>query len=183
MHGFPSIRLLTISLLTCICLAACSGAARAQQGSVEPGVKAGFVFNFVKFSNWPDIQEDSTAPLLICTLGAHPLDGQLDLLNGRQVRNRIIEIRPRTSAGDWRNCDVLYLSDIDVGRMEAVIRGVAGAPVLTIGDVPGFIQAGGMIGLRIEENRVRFDVNLPVAQRAGLKLNSQMLKLAGRVLQ
>lgn len=183
MHGLPSIRLPTISLLTCLCLAACSDAARAQQVSIEPGVKAGFVFNFVKFAQWSDIREDNGAPLLICTLGANPLDGQLALLNGRQVRNRVIEIRQRTSAGDWRNCDALYLSDSDAGRMEAVIRSVAGAPVLTIGDLPGFVQAGGMIGLRIEENRMRFDVNLVAAQRAGLKLSSQMLKLAGQVLQ
>ena len=56
-------------------------------------------------------------------------------------------------------------------------------PVLTVGDQNGFVQAGGMIGLRVEDSRVRFDVNLAAAQRAGLTLNSQMLKLAGQVLK
>jgi hypothetical protein len=55
--------------------------------------------------------------------------------------------------------------------------------VLTLGDLPGFVDAGGMIGLRVEASRVRFDVNLSTAQAAGLVLNSQMLKLAGKVLQ
>jgi hypothetical protein len=173
---------LAAGLLTCLCLAANGGTTLAQQPT-ETGVKAGFIFNFVKFTQWSDIREDNGAPLLICALGADPLDGQLALLNGRQVRNRVIEIRQRTSAGEWRNCDALYLADSDAGRVEAVIRGVAGARVLTIGDLPGFVQAGGMIGLRIEEKRMRFDVNLVAAQRAGLKLSSQMLKLAGQVLQ
>lgn len=181
MARFRPARMLAKSLLACLCLFASGEAALAQQ-SIEPSIKAGFVFNFVKFTQWSDIREDNGAPLLICAQGAHPLDGQLALLNGRQVRNRIIEVRTGMP-GDWRNCDALYLSDSDAGRMEAVIRSVVGAPVLTIGDLPGFVQAGGMIGLRIEENRMRFDVNLVAAQRVGLKLSSQMLKLAGRVLQ
>ena len=57
------------------------------------------------------------------------------------------------------------------------------ATVLTISDQAGFVQAGGMIGLRVEDNRVRFDVNLLAAQRAGLTMSSQMLKLAGQVLR
>lgn len=182
MRRCQSTRLLTAGLLICICLAANSGAALAQQAN-EASVKAGFVFNFLKFAQWPDTREDDAAPLVICTPGTQALDGQLARLQGRQIRNWVIEIRPHAPAGDWRKCDVLYLSDNDAGRMEAAIRGLRGAPVLTIGDLPGFVQAGGMIGLRIEENRVRFDVNLVAAQRAGLKLNSQMLKLAGKVLQ
>jgi hypothetical protein len=67
--------------------------------------------------------------------------------------------------------------------MEYVTRTLGSLPVLTVGDVSEFAQAGGMIGMRIEDNRVRFDVNLAAAQRAGLTLNSQMLKLAGQVLR
>ena len=55
--------------------------------------------------------------------------------------------------------------------------------MLTLGDIPEFAQSGGMIGLKIEDSRVRFDVNLGAAQRAGLTLNSQMLKLAGQVVR
>ena len=89
----------------------------------------------------------------------------------------------RAAAADWRSCQVLYLADSDASRTESSLRTLGQAPVLTIGDQRDFVQAGGMIGLRVEDNRVRFDVNLGAAQRAGLTLNGQMLKLAGQVLR
>lgn len=96
---------------------------------------------------------------------------------------RALEVVPGAVAAKVRQCDVLFIGEGDADRLDALLRGLGNAPVLTVGDLPGFVQAGGMIGLRIEANRVRFDVNLAAAQRSGLVLNSQMLKLAGKVLQ
>lgn len=163
-----------------LCLA--GPAAWAQQAS-EAAVKAGFVFNFIKFTQWPAGRESATAPIRLCTASALPLDGQLLLLNGRNIGSRVIDVRTGVSPGDWRQCDVLYLGAEDAGRLDALPQRLASAPVLTLGDVPGFVDAGGMIGLRVEASRVRFDVNLNSAQLSGLVLNSQMLKLAGKVLQ
>ena len=55
--------------------------------------------------------------------------------------------------------------------------------MLSVGDATNFVKSGGMIGLSMQDSRVKFDVNLGSAQRAGLQLNSQMLKLAGEVLK
>ena len=162
------------------CLAV--GPARAQTAS-EDAVKAGFVYNFVKFTQWPGEREGDSRPLDICTPGALPLDGHFALLQGRMVGNRKIALRAQVAPADWRGCQVLYLSEADAGRAESGLRGLGSSPVLTISDQSGFVQAGGMIGLRAEDNRVRFDVNLLAAQRAGLTLSSQMLKLAGQVLR
>jgi len=99
------------------------------------------------------------------------------------VGARKIVLRTHVAPADWRSCQVLYLPDAEAGRAESSLRGLGSAPVLTISDQAGFVQAGGMIGLRMDDNRVRFDVNLLAAQRAGLTLSSQMLKLAGQVLR
>jgi hypothetical protein len=159
-------------------------AAAAQAPAVsEHAVKAGFVFNFIKFTQWPSAGEAAKAPLRLCSTGSQPLQGQLALLQGRAVGSRVLEIVPGTVAANARQCDVLFLAEGDAERLGALLSGLGNAPVLTVGDLPGFVQAGGMIGLRIEASRVRFDVNLAAAQRSGLMLNSQMLKLAGKVLQ
>ena len=154
----------------------------AQQAS-EAAVKAGFVFNFIKFTQWPTGRDGVAAPIRLCAPSAQPLEGQLSLLNGRNIGSRVIDVRTGVAPGEWRQCDVLFLGESDVERLATLQQRLANAPVLTLGDLPGFVEAGGMIGLRVEASRVRFDVNLSSAQLSGLVLNSQMLKLAGKVMQ
>jgi hypothetical protein len=149
----------------------------------EQTVKAGFLFNFVKFTQWPGTREGDRSPLQICTPGSQPLEGQFALLHGRPIGTRTIEVRNNVPASEWRSCPVLFIAEGDTTRMESAIRSLGNAPVLTVSDAPDFVQAGGMIGMRIDDSRVRFDVNLGAAQRAGLALNSQMVKLAGQVLR
>lgn len=157
-------------------------AAPVQAQSVsEAAVKAGFVYNFIKFTQWPAAREGS--PVRVCAPASQPLDGQLVRLQGRNVANRAIDVRTGVPPGEWRQCDVLFFGQEDADRTYLLPSRLGAAPVLTLGDLPGFVEAGGMIGLRVEASRVRFDVNLSSAQASGLVLNSQMLKLAGKVLQ
>lgn len=169
-------------VLCVLLLLGCAAAGALAQAVSEHAVKAGFVFNFIKFTQWP-AGAAAHAPLRLCSTGAQALQGQLELLQGRAVGSRVLEIVSDVSATNVRQCDVLFLTEGDADRLHTLLHSLGHAPVLTVGDLPGFVQAGGMIGLRIEASRVRFDVNLVAAQRAGLQPNSQMLKLAGKVQQ
>jgi hypothetical protein len=164
-------------------LLALTGPSVWAQSASEAAVKAGFVFNFIKFAQWPAGRDGAGTSIRLCAASPQPLEGQLLLLNGRTAGGRVIDVRTGVPPAEWRQCDALFLGDTDAERLPMLGSRLAGAPVLTVGDLPGFVEAGGMIGLRVESNRVRFDVNLSSAQAAGLVLNSQMLKLAGRVLQ
>ncbi|QCB44681.1 YfiR family protein [Hydrogenophaga sp. PAMC20947] len=182
MAHLVTLRGVAVGLLALLGCLAGPGVARADAVS-EAAVKAGFVFNFIKFTQWPNAKEGDRSPLQVCAVDANPLDGQLAALNGRPVGARAIEVQVQVPATDLKTCQVLVFSGADTNRIDTVIRGLGNAPVLTIADVPGFVQVNGMIGMRLEDNRVRFDVNLGAAQRAGLQLNSQMVQLAGRVLR
>ena len=153
----------------------------SAQALNDTAVKAGFVFNFIKFTQWTAAREGT--PIRLCAPAAQPLDGQLVRLQGRTVGTRTIDVRTVVPPGDWRQCDVLFFGEEDADRVYLLPSRLGPVPVLTLGDLPGFVEAGGMIGLRMEASRVRFDVNLSSAQASGLVLNSQMLKLAGKVLQ
>lgn len=156
----------------------------AAEGVSEAAVKAGFVFNFIKFTQWPNGQEGDRSPLVVCAVEQQPLEGQLALLKGRAVGLRTIDVRVQVPASEWKGCQVLFFSDADTGnKIDVAVRSLGNAPVLTVSDVPNFVQSNGMIGLRQEDKRMRFDVNLGAAQRTGLQLNSQMVQLAGRVLR
>jgi hypothetical protein len=164
-------------------LLALTGQSLRAEPASEAAVKAGFVFNFIKFTQWPDGRDGASAQIRLCAPSDQPLEGQLLLLDGRSAGGRVIEVRTGLAGGDWRQCDVLFLGEADAQRLPTLQQRLGHAPVLTLGDVPGFVEAGGMIGLRVESSRVRFDVNLSRARKAGLMLNSQMIRLAGKVLQ
>ncbi|OAD42874.1 hypothetical protein LPB72_06240 [Hydrogenophaga crassostreae] len=154
----------------------------AQQAD-EQSVKAGFIYNFIRFTQWVGVPDSENKRLLICATSDKPLSGQLGRLSGRTVGSRAIEVRNNVGTGDWSGCDVLFVAQSEADRLDSYLRSLGNAPVLTVGDFAGFTKAGGMIGLRMQDNRVKFDVNLTSAQRANLQLNSQMLKLAGEVLK
>jgi len=146
----------------------------------EDGVKAGFILNFTKFTDWP-ANGPGNAPLLICSLGPRALSGSLEALQGRTAKGREVRVRASTRPSELHECQVLFIAADEEPRLEWVLQRVAKLPVLTISDAPDFIDAGGIIGLIIENGRVRFEINRAAARGNGLEISSQLLKLARRV--
>lgn len=147
-------------------------------------VKAAFVLNFIKYTEWPVASSPGASTLRICSPSARPLEGHLALLHGKPLRGgRTIEVRVRVDRRDWPNCQVLYLNAEDADVVDVATRTLGELPVLLVGDSAEFALRGGTIAIRTVGSRMHFDVNLATAQRAGLRLSSHMLRLAGRVIQ
>jgi hypothetical protein len=154
--------------------------ARADDAS-DAAVKAGFVYNIAKFTEWPtEVFASGTAPLQLCAVGLPPLQGKLGLLIGRAVQGHAVNLRLNPRADELSTCQILYVDDTEARRAGALIGLVAASPVLTVSDIDGFAESGGIIGLYLDGDRVRFNVNLRAARQAGLKLSAQVLRL-GRV--
>lgn len=148
----------------------------------EDNVKAGLILNFAKYAEWPSAVMAGDN-LRICALGNQPLSGKLAQIHGRQVQGREIQVRASARLDELRDCHVLYVPAGEQQRLDTMLRTLSQAPVLTVSDIDGFAQAGGIIGLKLRAGRVRFDINLAVARKAGLALSSQLLKLADDVVQ
>ena len=148
----------------------------------EDSVKAGFILNFTKFTDWP-ASGGASDPFLICSLGARALSGNLEALQGRTVKGREVRVRGATRPSELHECQLLFISAEEEPRLEGVLQRVARLPVLTISDVPNFVQAGGIIGLFSENNKLRFDINLAAARQNNLVMSSNLLKLARTVKQ
>ncbi|MGZ8190965.1 MAG: YfiR family protein [Methylococcaceae bacterium] len=151
---------------------------------IEEEVKVSFIYNFAKFIKWPvSATKSANAPFYICIEGAQPLSGNISLLQDRQVGGHKIEVLTITDPNEWRNCNILFIGDSEARRVADILNKVAEIPVLTISDLPDFVHSGGIIGMKVIDNRVRFDINLAVAQKANLSIDSQLLKLAVEVVQ
>ncbi len=156
--------------------------ARAQGVASEYDVKAAFLFNFTKFVEWPPAAfADERSPLKICILGDNPFGKTLRALTNEEVAGRRLNLVHLENLSNLESCHVLFISRSERERLGQVLASLRIAPALTVGDMPGFIDQGGMINFILEGSKVRFDVNQEAAERAGLKISSRLLALAKHV--
>lgn len=153
--------------------------AKPQQGKPqEYTVKAVYLYNFGRFVEWPADSLKSPS-FSICILGQDPFGPTLDsTLAGESINDRKLFAKRIASPRDALACQILFISDSETARLKEILLAVQKSPVLTVSDVPNFAATGGMIQFVVTENKVRFSVNLSAAEKAGLTLSSQLLKVA-----
>jgi hypothetical protein len=161
-------------------LALCSAAGIAEaQSPTEYQVKAAFLYNFAKFVEWPARSFPAAGtPLTFCVVGEDPFGSDLEeITRGKTIDQRKLATR-RVKKGRERECHILFVSPSEEARLGEILRDVKDASVLTVSDIAKFSRTGGIIGFIIEGNKIRFEINLDAAERAGLKISSRLLKLA-----
>ena len=153
-------------------------ATAAGDKPTEYDVEAAYLFNFGKFVTWPNTA--GTQKLLtICVLGDDPFGPTLDhIVSGEKIDGRTVIDKKLSTADDAPYCSILYISSSEATRLTRILAIVKDTPVLTVSDIPNFTDRGGIIQFVLHENRVRFVVNLGPAQRDGLALSSELLKVA-----
>ena len=158
--------------------------ARPCMADVAEGqIKAAFVFNFIKFTDWP-AAVGSEDKLKLCVVGSNVLGGSLAALNDRMVGNIKLHVVNIDNADtNLRRCQVVFIGESEQSRSISIIQSVLDSPVLTISEIAHFEEQGGGIGLYYRENRVVFEINLTAVQRAGLHLPGQLLNLASKVIR
>ena len=146
----------------------------------EYQVKAAFILNFTRFIEWPVDGYGDGGAIVIGIIGDDPFAGSLDQLNGKTVNGHRIVIR-RFKAGDYlKVCQILFVSSSESSRLGKIFESVKGGTVLTIGELPQFNQAGGIIKFVIQDYKVRFEINTGAASQARLRISSKLLALSKR---
>lgn len=173
-----------VAVALCFALLAPARPIRAQSAdpsaSSEYLIKAGFIYNFAKLMEWPaPAFSQANSPIVIGVLGADPFQGMLDdVLRGKQVNGREFVVRHLKWGDDLRSCNILFVSSSERAHFDDVFRLIKGLPILTIADTPGFAQRGGIINFVLEDNKVRFDINVSAARQANISISSRLLALA-----
>ena len=170
-----------VTVAAIVCVLATSASARATEPPHEYRVKAAFIYHFLHFTDWPgDVFAAEDAPIVVGVVGGDAFQGALDqALHDKTVRSRPIVLRHFDAPGDVRDCHLLFVSPASDQHVGNVLRRVRGAPVLTVSDGGGdFTRSGGVLRLLVEEDKVRFEVNLTAAERQKLRMSAKLLKLA-----
>jgi len=162
-------------------IAACTMASAAEPPPpTEYQIKAAFLYNFAKFVEWPATAlRDPGAPIIVAVLGEDPFGADLEqTLNGKSAGGRRVLVRRFKGVRDLEFCHILFISPSEKEHLRETLRALKNSNILTVGESDGFARLGGMINFIPEENRVRFEINIDAADRAGLKISSKLLKLA-----
>lgn len=155
-----------------------ASAEERAEASLEYAVKAAFLYNFAHFVEWPS-EPAAPSPFVIGLLGEDPFGAALDkAVEGKTVRGRSLVVRRFAKLEDLAPCPILFVGASEAPRLSLVLARLRGSPVLVVGDADGFAREGGTVGFFIEDNRVRFEINLNAAGAAGLKVSSRLLAVA-----
>ncbi len=164
----------------------------ADWQSEEYRIKAGFIYRFILFAEWPE-QPRGRDPgldkdrITIGILGDDPFSDYFSKVDGATVHGhkvlRIKRLGSFSSRLDLTACEVLFISRSEKNNLKNILASLFDRPVLTVSDIDNFCERGGMVNLVTIRHRVRFEVNLPAARKAGLRLDSNFLRAALRVLQ
>ncbi len=161
--------------------------AQDSSDSSEYLIKAGFIFNFAKFVEWPPTtfaQPDS--PIVIGILGTDPFGTIIDhIVQDKKIGGRgfvVKRLKWGAEAKDLRECKILFVGASERAHIDELVQIVKFLPILTVGETPGFAEHGGVVRFVLEDNRVRFEVNVDAARQGGLTISSRLLTLA-RIIQ
>jgi hypothetical protein len=177
----PGFRIFRLSILVVIlCLFSLMAQPITVQAQQAGQVKAAFLFNFVKFVEWPPGTFTSDQAAIILGFSERdPLAESLGALQGKVVQGRRLELRRYRGPEDLRSCQIFFASASEKSRLPQILSSLQNSPVLTVTDeVDNFAKLGAIINLIVVEDKIRFEISLINARRSGLKISSQLLKLA-----
>jgi len=167
-------------LSACILLLLMSCPVRGEVAPSEYRVKAVFLFNFAQFVEWPpESFKDASKPFVIGILGADPFEGELDaVVRGETVAKRPFVIERYHDVSDLQNCNILYISRPQIGHLPQILSALKGRSVLTVSDADRADQAGVMIRLINQNNRIRMQIDVGAARAGKLTISSKLLRPA-----
>ena len=168
------------ALMLVVLLCVTGNGCKTLPPTAEDRAEAAYLFRFSEFVEWPQKSFPTPqSPLVIGVLGGNPFGDELNrLAAGRNVNGHPVVIRRLTPLSDLKNCHIVFVNRSVQFRLPLIFYSAAGGNVLLVSDAPGFVQAGGMVGFFRENGKIRFEINRPAMENAGLKINSQLLIMA-----
>ena len=157
------------------------GVAAREVVPLEYEVKAAYLFNFGKFVSWPaGCFSASNAPLVIGVWGGNPFHEDLrNMVAGKRIAGHPVEFRVLTSTDEAKDCQILFVSQAAQKDASAIFAALHGASVLTVTEnLPHFAGSSFAINLVMSADSIRFQINNPAAEHAGLTISSKLRSLS-----
>lgn len=143
----------------------------------EQQIKAGLLYNFLKYTDWPPDSFANGNTIIICIFGDDPFGGNLNPIKGRTVNQREIDVRQVRDVQGTTGCDLLFINQDEKAQWPALRSALAGKNILTVSDFDSFATEGGMIEFGHRNDHVSATLNVNALNRAGLRVEERLLRL------
>lgn len=153
------------------------GAQGQQLELFEQKIKAGLVYNLLKYTTWPEDTE-SRNKLQLCLLGGDAFDGYLFPLEGRTAQQALIVLDNVKNVNEVTDCSIIIISRSHEDNLPELIQFLKNKHILTISDIEQFSKRGGMVELAKEGEKINLYINKKAVEDAGLNIQDRMLRLA-----
>jgi hypothetical protein len=176
-----------LTALTVCCVLSWLGAAAHGQDPLvvdpqkEYNVKGAYLYSFGRYATWPaSAFVGDEEPFVIGVLGSAPLDPILERIStSKTIQGRRIDVRTYRTAEETGICHILFVArTVPPDVQQAAIERHRQSAVLLIGETPGFTQWGGVINFFLEEESVRFEINVTAARERQISIDAKLLRLA-----
>jgi hypothetical protein len=145
----------------------------------EYAVKAAFVLNFAKFTQWPEDSFASPDSFSLCVIGDNSVKRGFQTIDGKKAGNRSLHVNFLAEIDDLDRCNMLFVGgDVDRVSLLRIFASVKGEHVLTIGEMKNFASDGGVINFISKNKKLRFEINRETADQQKIKISSRLLNLA-----
>jgi hypothetical protein len=149
----------------------------AAQEIPEYQLKAAFLYNFAKFTEWPENTfKDGSAPVVVVIFGEDPFGENINFIKDKSVKNRKLEIKRCHEIKELAACHILFVSSSEKKRLSEILAAIKISSVLTVSDIDSFIESGGVIRFVLTNDNLGFAINAEAVKRADFKISSQLLK-------
>ena len=158
-------------------------AAEDPESALARRVKAAFIYQFLGYVEWPaHAFADSASPLVIGVLGNDQSVAEVkEVIGERLAQGRAVVVRRVRDGDPLSGTHVLFVTRPETARIPSLAAVARGTGTLIVAEAENALALGSAINFRLVDGRVRFDVALGTAERAGLRISSRLLAVAQNV--
>ncbi|CAN2039438.1 YfiR family protein [Candidatus Magnetomoraceae bacterium gMMP-15] len=162
----------------CIIIIVCTISRAEELYAPETRIKAIFIKKIAKYIHWPqNIFSSENDAIRLCVTKKNEFGHAFKSLKKKRAKGRAI-ILNHCKKGEYKDCHILFINSTDKKLVNNILSSISYKNILTIGEIQGFAQMGGMINFYKKDNMIRFEINVDAAERAEIKFSSNLLKLA-----
>ena len=172
--------LIAVALLAPLCHITTPARAEETAPDLEYKVKAAYMYNFIRFIDWPtDRLDNKDTPIQLCVLGADPFGPHLDPIVERTALGHGLQLQHYpTFTQDIAACHILFINEPEPTKLVKILDQITWLGTMTVGDSHDFAKLGGIIGFVIQDGKVRLEINQQVALKKGFRISAKLLELA-----
>ncbi|OVE81065.1 hypothetical protein BVY04_04170 [bacterium M21] len=150
---------------------------------MEGKVKAIWLMKLIEFIEWPT---NNTDTIIIGVVGKDGPVKYLQSYNNQTIATKKVQVRifkKYPPEVNLKQCDIIFICKSQRKFTKRILKGVEKSPIVTAGEFKGFIDQGGVINFLVIGKHVKFEINQQKAQQVKIRIDSQILGHAIRVIK